>query len=67
MFDSSMTWKAPADYMYKDGGDKSSILGRARSFEAKEVVILVYNTIILSLCDHCDISLSNLLQQDVNN
>lgn len=41
-----------------------SILGRIRGFMTKEATILVYNILILSIFDYCDIAWSSLLRQD---
>ena len=39
-------------------------MGRIRGCVTKKAAVLVYNTIILSIFDYCDIAWSSLLQQD---
>ena len=64
VFDNFMTWIAHADYVCKKVASRVSILGRVRSFVAKEAATLVHNALVLPLFDYCDIAWSNLLQQD---
>ena len=66
VFDNFMTWKAHADYVCKKVASRVSILGRVRRFVTQEAAQLVHNALILPLFDYCDITWSNLLQQDID-